>query len=333
MGERLAYIDIARGLLIIMVVCGHFELMCRLCFGISDPVVTFFDRCQNIWIVFLMPAFFYITGFCTNFNKSFRSFVQSGIKTILLPAYILQVIFQLSDYVFKDASLIWILKTLIKNTILHCTGEWFIPSLFLARILLWFITKSDFKALKYIYVFCLFAVGLILYNGDFHIPNVWYFKHSFMVTPFVLFGYEMKGVSLDKRIESISIITYIIIISLLLILNFHIPRITSRVILPYDECVLFLILSVLGIIAIICVSKSIKNHKSLEWIGKNTLVIYLLHFQFYQIYIRIVNSFFNLSIIGTIGIIFSVVIITFISSCFVAWLLNTKYLRFILGKY
>ena len=79
--ERLPYIDVAKGLLILMVVWGHFELILRETHKTSDPVVAYWDHVEIIWSAFFMPAFFFITGLCGNFNKPFKKFVIQSFRT------------------------------------------------------------------------------------------------------------------------------------------------------------------------------------------------------------------------------------------------------------
>lgn len=50
-------------------------------------------------------------------------------------------------------------------------------------------------------------------------------------------------------------------------------------------------------IFIVFISKEINSNKLLEYLGRNSLVIYLAHFIFYKLYISMVISWFNMSVV------------------------------------
>ena len=65
MKERIHYIDVAKGLLIILVILHHFpQLMDQ--YGVSNPFLQFLDSASDYYNAFFMPTFFIITGYCTN---------------------------------------------------------------------------------------------------------------------------------------------------------------------------------------------------------------------------------------------------------------------------
>lgn len=88
---RIAYLDVAKGLLIIMVVFGH------ICWATTSSGVSVGESWRHIdeikqwlWSPFFMPCFFIITGFCSNFDKEFGPFLKDNVFSLLWPMLILQ---------------------------------------------------------------------------------------------------------------------------------------------------------------------------------------------------------------------------------------------------
>ena len=73
--ERLSYIDVAKGVLILFLLMGHALLFIRN-EGVNDSFINGFQNIRIfLWTPYYMPAFFVITGFCSHFNKPFLPFL------------------------------------------------------------------------------------------------------------------------------------------------------------------------------------------------------------------------------------------------------------------
>lgn len=89
MKDRFHYIDIAKGILILLVVIHHQPQLAAE-FGISNPFLAALACSSDYFNAFFMPAFFVITGYCTNFQKlPFGKFLGRQAMTIMLPAFCL----------------------------------------------------------------------------------------------------------------------------------------------------------------------------------------------------------------------------------------------------
>lgn len=84
--ERLHYIDVFKGICIMLVVIHHSPLALN---GGFAPSGTFLWLLNNFIIAFFMPAFFVATGYCSNFSKPFKIFLWQNVKSILIPCYCL----------------------------------------------------------------------------------------------------------------------------------------------------------------------------------------------------------------------------------------------------
>ena len=50
--KRLEFLDIAKGLLILMVIIGHFKVMAIMCFSLNVPEINDFSAINDFWISF-----------------------------------------------------------------------------------------------------------------------------------------------------------------------------------------------------------------------------------------------------------------------------------------
>ena len=326
---RLHYIDIAKGILILMVVWGHYELMLRLCFKVNDQTIDHWDSIENLWVSFFMPAFFFITGFCTNFHKPFKPFLVSGIKTLLIPAIIINYSINTLEYLSWGWSIKAVVGTVFKSIIKTCAGEWFIPSLFISRIIVWGLVRLEKNWLELTLSLFLFLIGVCLYNLVPSSSEIWYYKHALMVIPFVIFGVKLKLPSLER----LSSITYILLLFIVIAIGNGIPYITNRVSVAFWEIPIVLMLALSGTFMILYVSKRINTNKVLEFLGRNSLVIYLAHFGFYRLYLSACIGWFNLSGLISTTLFFGVIITNVLTCSLLAYILNTSHLKWILGKF
>lgn len=340
MSVRLPYMDVAKGILILMVVWSHFALMERVCYGVDNKYVIAFTNIKITWISFFMPAFFFITGYCSSFDKKIVLFLTKGFSTIVLPSIIVSVITQCVDYIHMGMSLTWSGKTIIKSVLLNAGNEWFLPSLFIGRILCFLgirLTKSLMMQGIIMIVICI--GGVYLYNSTPGLYNFWFFKHAFMVTFFIWLGIVFKRVTLTIKKQMAFAVGYILLFVSLYFLHIHIPYITNKTALSFSELPLLLALSFTGIMLILGLSKVVTRYNVchsvdiLKYIGKNSIVIYLLHFGFYRIYIYMfLDVLRNENFVQSWLVICLILLLNILSCCIMAWVLNKRYFRWILGK-
>lgn len=190
--ERLPYIDVAKGLLILMVIWGHYELMLRLCFKINDPVIDRFDSVETLWVSFFMPAFFFITGFCSSFNKPFRIFAWNTMRIIFVPAVIINYSIFFFQYLYWGFSFEWVVKTMVKNFIHYGTNEWFLTTLFLSRLIVWIILRIRQSYMQFLIVISSLFAGVALYDYCPYLPEIWSYKHTLMMLIFLWTGARCK---------------------------------------------------------------------------------------------------------------------------------------------
>ena len=71
---RLAYIDVAKGVLISIVIFHHISFQANMA-GIHNGCIQWNFTFLPLYASWFMPAFFIITGLCSNFNRPIGSFL------------------------------------------------------------------------------------------------------------------------------------------------------------------------------------------------------------------------------------------------------------------
>ena len=140
MKNRIDWIDISKGILIILVVLGHSQISTLLKILINS---------------FHMPAFFILSGITFKSSINFNKFVKKKFFSLIMPYLIfsfIMILYQLtkaflfSGYKFDIISgLVSIVLPISGRVATSVYGLWFLPCLFLTEILAYFIFKSKEK--------------------------------------------------------------------------------------------------------------------------------------------------------------------------------------------
>ena len=279
MKKRLSWIDIARGIGIIAVLYGH---------AVSG------DSIRHILYAFHMPLFFFLSGvvFRPQKYKRFFPFFWKNIVTLLIPYCIFAVLSYLvwlsgrSDLpssIDIGGHLLNIIygnsSALFFNVVL-----WFLPCLFMTKVLFWGIYKvfPNSKPLAIVliiisifgYIFSLLFPGIKLPLGT-----------ETAITAVVFFGVGYLWYTHEQSIsQKISLSNPILIFILLMIMislaqiNFQMYgyQIDMRL-NRYSNFFLFYIAALSGIFAVVLFSLKINSQRILEYIGKNSLILFVWH--------------------------------------------------------
>ena len=336
--ERLRYIDVAKGLLILCVVFGHIYGNSK---AIDNITVDYFHRISNLFISFYMPCFFVITGYCSNFKKSLTELFTSSFKTIAFPGIVFSIIFFVLERKYDVASLCH----LIKEICLYGGSYWFLSALFVARILygIFFRWVGEHR----IYYVCalLFVLGFILSTLP-HKYEFWWFYHAVILMPYMGYGQYLKKKEYNFNDLRIVCPIYLILYTTTIVLAhygilkidyyYHCPGITQMFINVNLSMLLSLIvLSIFGSVLTITISRLIYKNKLLEFFGKNSLTIYCVHgfvlsrvFSIVGAVITKETTVITAIILFVAGFIFTMLIVSGI-----VYIINQKYFRILIGKF
>lgn len=338
--ERLHYIDIAKGLLILMVVYGHIDGTATE-LGFVNRAIEDIHRSVNIFVSFYMSCFFVITGYCTNFKKSFPDFLISSIKSIILPAFVFSFVLSGAWNISNPDAFI----AFCKKFIMYGGDYWFLSALFLARLLFWVIERYP---MTYVGIICSisFILGFVLSLLP-HEYEYWWFVHSLCLMPYLFIGKIIKEKNIfDRRKILITSLAYFFIFIVTVILSregflrkdcfFDVPGVTQGFInINFTMFLPLVILSLIGSVAVLGVSRIISTNTVLEFLGKNSLVIYcvqgvVLHkiIAYISIFGAFESDYWATLLLLLLSFILSVIVCSLIS-----WIMNMKYIRYLLGKF
>lgn len=292
MKKRIEYIDIAKGIGIILMVLGH-------SLGEDSSLRAFI-------YLFHMPLFFFISGVVFNerYFQDTKVLIKNKLKGLWYPFIKYSIIFILLHNLFVNFhiyeaqevttaySMINIIKNILKSALFIQTDSllvplWFLWILFLSEVVFGFlgkfiskIAKENFNKILGIICFLLFLIGMFLSIKEISLPNR-------MSTFFVSIFFIYLGYMYSKIKEKIKyrVVIFIILLSILLIssINMRVDMAPNY----YSNHILFLPLSLMGIYIIFYVSNKLKENKILKniflYLGKNTLIILALHLLCFRI--------------------------------------------------
>lgn len=295
MKERLSWVDVARGIGIILVIYGH-------TLGSSGHRYLIYS--------FHMPLFFFLSGlvFRSREGESYKQSLVKDIKRIMIPYFIFAFASLILWFIIlppEGQNLNSIFKQLIGiiygnashgylaiNTVL-----WFLPCLFITKQIFWFLSKLPRNIL---------ALSLILFSIIGYISSLYFsnlrFPYGFetALTGIVFFGMGYLWNYLPEKVN-INIDKYIIFLCSIFVfttvyfadLNFQIYGLQVDMRLNrLNNYFYFYIAAISGILTTIFLSKIIDKNKVLEYLGRNTMPLFIWH---YFVFIYLNKLFFMLN--------------------------------------
>lgn len=340
--NRYEFIDIAKGIGILMVVWAHILLV-----GVSHSMIYAFH----------MPLFFFISGFLFNKEKYFSlvHFIKQRTKRLFVPYLWYSIVTWCIWACFRyfrnddvDSYLMPLLQTFIAQGsgayIVHNSALWFIPCLFAVEVLYFLFSKFN-EWITLLLSFAIAIVGCILvqvYGDNYLFLLPWNLDAAFFALPFYSVANAVRRhVTLQKLVEVVSeykiyslCLTLVLwIILFLLSVNYSVCSMGSS---SYN-CPLgiFFIRAFIGCFAMIlfsilfsvCLSK-IRLCKVLKWFGRNSLDVMCLHIPIKGFVIIIVAYLLHVSIDVQENFLYSGIsfVITIFIMAPIIWGIN-KYIR------
>ena len=287
--QRTSFIDIAKGILILVVIFHHIMFA-------ANEVKVSGDFSLNLYLLplyasWFMPAFFVITGYCSNFNKDFSVFIINNMRTLLWPAitfFLMTTIYGL--ILFPDITSIG--DTLA--TIPIRGFNWFLMAMFISKMLYWFINRCvQNNVLKGIFV-VMIAVAAIFFNDiNFLNGNWFHHRHALYLTLFLYIGQvsREKKLFLPKYLMYATIL-FIVVVLTCMKLNGITPGIAGLWI-NFNVCQipLHVILALTGTAMVLYMSMLISKCKLLEQIGKDSLIYYIFHIDIIRTVLPVICGF------------------------------------------
>lgn len=329
MKSRIAWIDVAKGIGMILVMFAH----------VSLPV-----ELEKYIYSFHVPLFFFLSGYCLSVKKynNFIGFLSAKCKSLLIP-YMIFSIFNYTFYLLfnqyannvADNPIIPLLGIFIgirgAGWGIATAALWFIQALFICEIIMYFLigfTKGNIRNFS-IAIFIFSIIGYI-YNTFIGIRLIWSIDVALVAIAFIGFGYIAKNSNMIDKIDNYLYLIILMIINITIgLMNTKINMYWGR----YGNHFMFYIAAISGLLTVIIISKKIDCSKILEFVGQNTFIYLGIHqYVIFSVLNRVISKVFsNSNDLTLIFIAFFYVIFTLIVLYPVIKFLN-RYCPFIIGK-
>jgi len=334
--KRVKWIDIAKGIGIILVVLGHSNWF------FAQATTTMFI--QKYIYSFHMPLFFFLSGYLFIKEKypSFKAFFIKKVKTLLIPYFffsILSVLFivilnlkNLDNLISFKTAIIQIFY--LKSTVVWNEPLWFLVCLFVVEIIYYFLSKIKSKK---IIVFILLLCSITGYSLSFIINYFilpWGVGIALIAIAFYGIGNFVRGNETLNKITLPNVPVFIICLIISVVIGGFLNSIIVMYLYQFGNIFYLYIGAVAGIIACIQLSQFISKQniiiKLFEYYGKNSIVILCTHYFIFKILkrINVLNIIFE-NCISVKG--YAYAFITLVICIPIIFIMN-KYFSFILGK-
>ena len=269
--ERNKQVDIIRGVAILLVVLEH-------ALGTSD---NFFAK---IILSFHMPVFFILSGYLAHekITGNFGAVIKKKIKRLLIPQLTLAILSLL--YNFFIGKLVLHTATAEELSIFYCFFRWWFLLVMAQVVIAWEVLTRICKN------YLIEAEGILLGVCIIYTIVV---PLYIAVTP-VAFGYYLAGnlihkagrILKDKQIgEKITgkgnIVLLLVSCALITVLSLY-----NKPVLMYENSygnvLISLVTAFIGYYVLSDMAKLMHENAFLQWCGKNSIIVYVVHFSIVQ---------------------------------------------------
>lgn len=328
MNSRIQYIDVAKGILILMMVCCHFTDVGSNV-GVKVGTCLALDACEGTWAPFFMAAFFCITGMCSGFEGGAARFLLKNAKQILLPALTLGILTAVLNWAFhfcKQPFPITTLSELVDNL----TKFWFLNALFISKILLFLAKKFTGRLLP---ATCLLLYLLGCLAHIYEAPNTLSFQQALIFLPFLYLGTILKNRQDLLHAKWLCLAPYPCIFIAACLLDYHLPGAWAIIHISAVDILPHLVIVPAGILLVLFLARNFSPCRPLELCGKYSLFIYCVHIVFLR---RFLELFYVYCPINntTVAILFIFLFPCTAALCvLIGKLFSLPFLRFAVGKF
>jgi polysaccharide biosynthesis protein PslL len=289
MAKRIEYMDIARGIGILLVVLGHNDFE-ALSVYIHQVIYSFH-----------IPLFFFLSGYFVNTSNSFFDFFKKRFNGLLKPYFFTLFLIYFVSVSFEKMGFTMAITRIVKA--LYGTGHyidwvqlWFLPELFVVSLyafifitlvsklhnrwitwgilLLTLVASLPFLKTFYPFTIALFGKQYELYGLPFGLDLV------FLSGFFFILGNEVRQVTTEKTFDNLFVLVGTFIG--LIVLNYFFTYEIDFNIRQYESFPVNTIEAILGILFILALSRQIEVHTTrlasvFKYLGNISLIILLFH--------------------------------------------------------
>lgn len=281
--KRISYIDMAKGIGIILVVAGHTGFL-------SETALT--------WVMsFHMPLFFILSGMLlshTNATKhDMSAFFKKKARSILIPYFSFSVLSILFSAILDTATFASYLPNALLQTftLYGISVLWFLPSLFLGETVFLFIRKKTsllVSSILYLIICLLTVLGVNTYHYHYVIDfeNNLSLLGAYLIAVFVRTGIAISFLAMGYYLQHFIFRTekkkalYALCSVLFLLLNVFLSARNGKVDLNYmlfNNYLLYFSAALCGSLFVICLCAALPAWTPILAAGKHSLIIMATH--------------------------------------------------------
>lgn len=299
---RIEYMDLAKGICIIMVVLFH--------------VAKYYDTTllvNRFFKLIRMPLYFFLSGFFFKSYRGFFDFLKRKTNKLLIPFafwYLFSIGFYLlmfyvfgislsskCDYVFQNMITAFWVKEDFPNAPI-----WFLLCLFWVNMLfyvVYLLSKKRKNSLLSVLIFSMLCggIGLLFWRQGINLPA--YIDSAFTSVPFFCFGYMVKS---TKILEREKYDRYSLLISAILIVVIGIVALFTGKgyslkfnTFHFESALIAYPCGFLGTMAIILFSKKVNHIPIVSMYGRYSIMILVTHSILMRVYDLLLQS------VGVVG--------------------------------
>lgn len=287
---RIEWVDISKGIGILLVVLGHIWIIGKGIVYINS---------------FHMPLFFFLSGYLFNLEKvdGFKHLAISRVKSILVPyfsfsfiTYLYWVLIERRFFERKITPLSALMNIFISQGtdayIPHNPALWFLTCLFITQLAFYLIIKNLKNYRLVLFISSIIGFILSIY-GSKNMP--WSIDVVFTSIVFFGVGYLFKNTDYNIPIKRNYI--YFFLLCICLGFGFVISQINVSVGMAsnrYGNYIYFYTAAFLGIISCILIAKRARRSNILSYLGRNSLIIFGLHFPIKRVVVFLTSIVFQI---------------------------------------
>lgn len=349
--SRIAWIDATKGLLILLMVFGHISNIA----GNHGVQNVYLIKClffSSLYACFFMQAFLILTGYTSNFDKPAKEFFFSLVKTVLVPWFSFSIISQIFRMLNGEGEAFLTINN--QKFFFLIEDYWFLHVLFFGKIIyfvIYKIVKNDSVRGLLLLVMMIGGFSIFALYSDseqtYHYLNYIHYKDTLCMTFFLWVGNFCRR----KNVFDLFKGKYLLIIIALYLFG-HALRVLFKM-KGFDELMIepviishggnavsplqipaYLYYVILGSFVCFGLMQYLKKCSVMEYLGKNSLVVYCAHFVFLNLFVELVNEIISPDNIFSAVLYTVLVLILCLLSCFaVIYLTRFKPFRCLIGKF
>ena len=289
MSKRINYIDVARGIGILLVVMGHND------FAAISPFM------HKFIYSFHMPLFFFLSGYFLNTTIGFWTFVKKRFNGLLKPYFFTIFLIYFFSISFEKMSFATAITRTVKS--LYASGYyidwvqlWFLPHLFVVSLYAYLFYKVvgriNSRWIRWlILVFTLFIATLFLRTFYPYPLTVLGKSYTLYGLPYSLdlvllsgFFFILGSETRPLEVEGLygNIFFLLVTGAALVLMNIFLTPLIDLNTRVYDSFLVSTLEAVIGILFIMAISRQIDLHTTwpstvFQYLGRITLIILIFH--------------------------------------------------------